>query len=116
MLLQGFVLGSEVRESVFYDQVTGQPKPGYAVKLTVLDSETDETYQCQVTDGFQTLDYLKDLKKQGATAEVMQQAAAQLQTELPPKMTPIALQVQRIKGKQGFLTLVCKLAGVAATA
>jgi hypothetical protein len=31
-------------------------------------------------------------------------------------MTPIALQVQRIKGKQGFLTLVCRLAGVAATA
>ena len=116
MILQGMVLSSEVRENVFYDQVTGQPKPGYAVNLKVMDSETDETYQCQVTEGFQTLDYLKDLKKQGATAEVMQQAAAQLQTELPPKMTPVVLVVQRIKGKQSFLTLVCRLAGVAATA
>jgi hypothetical protein len=116
MLLQGIVLSGQVLESTFYDQVTGQPKPGYSVKLTVLDEETDEKYECQVSDGFPTLDVLKDLKKQGHPADVLQQAAQQLQAELPPKMTPIALQVRRIKGKGGFMTLVCRLAGVAAAA
>jgi len=116
MLLQGIVLSGQVLESTFYDQVTGQPKPGYSVKLTVLDEETDEKYECQVSDGFPTLDVLKDLKRQGQPADVLQQAAQQLQAELPPKMTPIALQVRRIKGKGGFMTLVCRLAGVAAAA
>jgi hypothetical protein len=116
MLLQGIVLSGQVLESTFYDQVTGQPKPGYSVKLTVLDEETDEKYECQMSDGFPTLDVLKDLKRQGQPADVLQQAAQQLQAELPPKMTPIALQVRRIKGKGSFMTLVCRLAGVAAAA
>jgi hypothetical protein len=30
--------------------------------------------------------------------------------ELPAKMTPIALDVRRIKGKGSFMTLVCRLA------
>ena len=44
MLLQGLVLSGQVLESTFYDQVTGVAKPGYSVKLTVLDAETDEKY------------------------------------------------------------------------
>ncbi len=39
MLLQGLVLSGQVLESTFYDQVTGAAKPGYSVKLTVLDAE-----------------------------------------------------------------------------
>src|SRR5438105_1114632 len=56
MLLQGLVLSGDVLESTFYDQSTGQPKPGYSVKLTVLDAETDEKYECQVSEGFPSLD------------------------------------------------------------
>ena len=55
MLLQGLVLSGQVLESTFYDQVTGQPKPGYSVKLTVLDAETDEKYECQLSDGLPSL-------------------------------------------------------------
>jgi hypothetical protein len=113
MLLQGLVLSGQVLESTFYDQVTGQPKPGYAVKLTVLDSETDEKYECQVSEGFPTLEHLKELKKQGQPVDVLQQVAQQLQAELPPKMSAIALQVRRIKGKGSFHTLVCSLAAAA---
>ncbi len=114
MHLQGLVLSGDVLESTFYDQSTGQPKPGYSVKLTVLDTETDEKYECQLSDGFPSLDQLKELKKQGQPIEVLQQVAAQLRGELPPKMASIALTVRRIKGKGSFMTLVCSLAHVAA--
>src|SRR5713101_461711 len=90
MILQGLVLSGDVLESTFYDQSTGQPKPGYSVKLTVLDAETDEKYECQVSEGFPSLDHLKELKQQGQPLEVLQQVAEQLRTELPPKMTPLA--------------------------
>jgi hypothetical protein len=110
MVLQGLVLSGQVLESTFYDQMTGQPKPGYSVKLTVLDTETDEKYECQVSEGFPTLEQLKELKKQGQPADVLQQVAQQLQAELPPKMAAIVLHVRRIKGKGSFQTLVCSLA------
>src|SRR5437773_4761337 len=116
MLLEGLVLSGDVLESTFYDQSTGQPKPGYSVKLTVLDAETDEKYECQVSEGVPSLDHLKDLKKQGQPVGVLQQVAAQLRTELPPKMTPVTLEVRRIKGKGSFLTLVCRCAHVMAAA
>ena len=93
-------------ESTFYDQATGAPKLGYSVKLTVLDTDTDEKYECQLTDGFPTLEHLKDLKRQGQPADVLRQ-------ELPPKMTQLALEVLRVKGKSGFMTLVCRLAQAA---
>ncbi len=52
MLLQAMVLSGKVAESTFYDQVSGLPKPGYTVNLTVLDMDTDEKYECQLTEGF----------------------------------------------------------------
>ena len=113
MLLRALTLNGDVLESTFYDQSTGQPKPGHSVKLTVLDTETDEKYECQMTDGFASLDHLKELKKQGQPMDVLQQVAAQLRTELPPKMTPITLEVRRIKGKGSFMTLVCRFAAAA---
>ncbi len=116
MMLNGLVLSGDVLESTFYDQATGAPKHGYTVKLTVLDVETDEKYDCQLTDGFAMLEQLKDLKRQGQPVDVLQQAAAQLRSELPPKMTQIALEVVRIKGKNNFLTLVCRFAPVPAHA
>jgi len=78
MLLQGLVLSGDVLESTFFDQVTGLPKPGFSVKLTVLDAETDEKYECQVSEGFASLDQLKELKRQGQSHEVLQQVAEQL--------------------------------------
>jgi len=113
MIMQGLVLSADVLESTFYDQSTGQPKPGHSIKLTVLDTETDEKYECQINEGFPTLDHLKELKKQGQPLDVLQQVAGQLRTELPPKMTPLTLEVRRIKGKAGFMTLVCRLAQAA---
>ena len=113
MLLQGLVLSGQVLESTFYDQVTGAAKPGYSVKLTVLDAETDEKYECQLSDGLPSLEQLQELKKQGQPADVLRQVATQLQAELPPKMSQIALQVRRIKGKGSFQTLVCRLATAA---
>jgi hypothetical protein len=114
MLLQGMVLSGQVMESTFYDQLTGQPKPGLSVQLTVLDAETDEKYQCQLSEGFTTLEQLRDLRRQGQAIDI-QQARVQLEGELPPKMASIALEVRGIKGKGGFHTLKCRFAQVAAT-
>ena len=114
MLLQGMVLSGQVLESTFYDQMTGQAKPGLSVQLTVLDVETDEKYQCQLSEGFSTLEQLKDLRRQGQPIDI-QQARAQLEAELPPKMANIPLEVRGIKGKGGFHTLKCRFAQVAAT-
>src|SRR6266700_3490275 len=96
MLLQGMVLSGQVMESTFYDQLTGQAKPGLSVQLTVLDVETDEKYQCQLNEGFSTLEQLKDLRRLGQHIDI-QQARAQLETELPPKMSNISLEVRGIK-------------------
>ena len=56
MILRALTLNGDVLESTFYDQATGAPKLGYSVKLTVLDTDTDEKYECQLTDGFPTLE------------------------------------------------------------
>ena len=114
MLLQGMVLSGHVMESTFYDQLTGQPKPGLSVQLTVLDAETDEKYQCQLSEGFTTLEQLRDLRRLGQPIDI-QQARLQLEGELPPKMARVDLQVRGIKGKGGFHTLRCRFAQVAAT-
>ena len=113
MILRALTLNGDVLESTFYDQATGAPKLGYSVKLTVLDTDADEKYECQLTDGFPTLEHLKDLKRQGQPADVLRQVADQLRQELPPKMTQLALEVLRVKGKSGFMTLVCRLAQAA---
>ena len=120
MILQGFVLNADILASGFYEQVTGALKPGYSVTVTVVEDEEDskEVYQCQFSDGFPTLEMLKqELKQNGGQLpqDVLDQRVAQLRTELPPKMTPIALRVRRVKAKQGFLTLVCRFAQVPAT-
>jgi hypothetical protein len=109
MMMQGLVLSAEVSELALYDQMTGQLKPGYSVRMRVLDGDSDEKYECQVSEGLPGLDDLKLLKKQGQPTEALQQAAMALQAQLPAKMTPVTLQVKRIKAKGGFVTLVCSL-------
>ena len=118
MILQGFVLNADVLTSGFYDQVTGALKPGVSVTLTVVEDEEDskEVYQCQLSDGFPTLDMVKqEIKQNGGLLpqDVLEQRVTQLRAELPPKMTPILLRVRRVKAKQGFMTLVCRFAQAA---
>ncbi len=117
MLLNAIVLSGDVRESEYYDQMTGVPKPGYSVNLTVIDAATDEKYTVQLTDGFNALEELKQLKKQGAPLDALRDAATRLQAELPAKFTQLPLEVMRFKGKSAqFITLICRFAQSAAQA
>jgi hypothetical protein len=93
MILNAIVLSCGVQESGFFDQLTGVQKPSYAVNLTVLDADTNEKYD-----------------------DAQRQIAAQLEAELPPKMSPLTLEVLKFKGKQAsFIKLVCRFAQVAQT-
>ena len=116
MFMNAMVLDASVNALALYDQMTGVQKPGYSVRLTVLDADTSEKYEVQVNDGLPLLDHLKELKKQGQPADVLQQVAAQLETQLPVRLTQLQLEVRRIKVSKGFMTLICRLAGVAAAA
>jgi hypothetical protein len=110
MILRAEVLSGEVRESIFYDQATGQEKPSFAVELTVLDVDTEEKYTCQLTDGFPRLEELKELRRQGQPPDVLRQVADALRQELPPRRTLLTLEVVKFKGKSAaFLKLVCRL-------
>src|SRR3954471_2818392 len=116
MILNAIVLSGGVQESGFFDQLTGVQKPSYTVNLTVLDADTNEKYDCQLTEGFPRLEELKEARRQGAPADVQRQIAAQLEAELPPKMATLPLEVLKFKGKQAaFIKLVCRLAHVAQT-
>jgi len=115
MRMNAIVMGADVQQSVFYDQMTGQEKPSYAVVMTVIDADTQEKYECQVTDGLSGLDELKGLKQQGAPADVLEQAAVRLRAGLPPQLTRLQLEVLKLKGKSAaFIKLVCRLVPVAA--
>jgi len=113
MIMNAIVIGAEVLESVFYDQMTGQEKPSYGVNMTVIDADTKEKYECQV-DGFPRLDELKSFKQRGAPPDVLGQMADTLRSELPPQLTRLQLEVLRFKGKSAaFIKLVCRLVPVA---
>ncbi len=114
MFMNAMVLDASVNALALYDQMTGVQKPGYSVRLTVLDADTSEKYEVQVNEGLPLLDHLKELKKQGQPPEALQQVAAQLETQLPVRLTQLQLEVRRIKVSKGFMTLICRLAGVAA--
>lgn len=119
MRMTALVLSGDVVESSFYDQLTGKEKPGFAVELSVLDADTDEKYDVQIAEGFAPLEALKKARRDGAPADAQRQLADQVRAALPPKLTPLALEVIRFKGKQAaFIKLVCRLvqAGAGAAA
>lgn len=117
MLLNAIVLDAGVDENVFYDQATGAPKPGYSVRLTVLDADTKEKYECRVSEGLAGLDEIKRLKREGHGPDVLDQAANQLRTQLPPEMTRLPLEVLKFTGKSAaFIKLVCRFVSVPAAA
>jgi hypothetical protein len=116
MFMNAIVLSGAVVESKFYDSLTGAEKqPGYVVELTVLDENTTEKYVCQFTGGFQGLEDLKELKRQGAALDVLHQRVAELEArELPPQMSKFQFEVLKLKGKQvAFLKLACRFVQVA---
>jgi hypothetical protein len=110
MILNAIVIGAEVPESKFYDQLTGVEKLGHAVELTVLDADTKEKYVCQFSSGFQGLEELKELRRQGASSEALRERAEQIEAnELPQQLTMLQLEVLKFKGKQAaFIKLVCR--------
>jgi hypothetical protein len=117
MMLKALVLSGDVSESPFYDQLTGKEKPSFVVDLTVLDADTDEKYDVQITEGFAPLEKLKQARRDGAPADAQRQLADQVRNALPPKLTPLTLEVVRFKGKQvAFIKLVCRLVQAGAPA
>src|SRR5690242_18548310 len=115
MLLNAIVIGGEVPESKFYDSIMGAEKIGHVVELRVLDADTTENHVCQCPVDFPGLEELKQLRQQGAPADVLRQRAAQLKAnELPQQFATMRLEVLKLKGKQAaFLKLVCRFAQVA---
>ncbi len=120
MMLNATILSTDVSESTFYDQVTGAPRLGFTVGVTVLDTDTDEKYECQFTSGFVRLDEIKELRRQGEPNDALRQVADQLRAELPtllPKMSQVTFEVLKFKGKSaGYIKLVCRFMQVAASA
>ncbi len=108
MYMNAMILGTNVRENTFYDQVTGVGRPGYSVNMSVLDRDSKEKYEVQVNDGFDELEELKQLRQQGATQEQYEDAVNRLRTNLPEDYSFAQIEVLRIKGKGTFLTLVCR--------
>jgi hypothetical protein len=115
MFMNAIVLEADVQESTFYDQVTGAPRPGHSVKMTVFDADTHEKYECQFSSGWAELEELKQYRQQGGTPEQYEDAMNRLRQNLPGELSRFEFEVARIKGKGSFLTLVCRLSQVAAT-
>ena len=109
MYMNAMIIGSNVRENTFYDQVTGIGRPGYSVNMSVLDTDTKEKYEVQVNEGFEELEEVKLLRQQGATQEQYEDAVNRLRTNLPQDYSQVQLEIVRIKGKGSFLTLVCRM-------
>ena len=120
MILHAEILETAVGESTFYDQLTGAPRLGFTVTTTVLDADTNEKYELQLTDGFARLDEIKELRRQGATDDALRQVADVLRNELVtqmPRMSRTTFEVLKFKGKSAqYMKLVCRFAQVAAAA
>ncbi len=87
------------------DAQVGDFRDGVDVNLYDLDEK--ETYKGQIVEGLGGLVELRQLKKQGAPLEVLDEAAAQV--EMPPVMQPIPVFVRRVRVNKGFMKLVCRL-------
>jgi len=118
MILHADILETAVGESTFYDQVTGAPRLGFTVTTTVLDHDTNEKYELQLTDGFPRLEEIKELRRQGATDDALREVAGFLRNELVtqmPRMSRTTFEVLKFKGKSAqYMKLVCRFAQVAA--
>src|SRR5690348_4446673 len=117
MFLNAIVLSGDVGEYRDFNSTTGAEQLSYSIRLVVLDAETTEKYTVQLNDGFELLEHLKQMKRQGAHADDLRQVADQLRQQLPPQFSTLPLQVLRFKGKSAqYMTLVCKYAATVAQA
>ena len=96
MLMNATILDAQV--GGFYD----------GVDVNLYDLDEKETYKGQITEGLVGLMELRQLRKQGASPDVLDQAAAQL--EMPPLMQPVPVYIRRVKLNKGFMKLVCRMA------
>jgi hypothetical protein len=112
MDMQGLVLGVDVRDSVFYDQLTGEEKPAYTLVLEVVDMavKARPKHTCQIQEGYPLVDELKELKKQKRPAIELQQAADQLKAQAAQlELQQLHLEVQQVRANGGFSKLICRL-------
>ena len=77
------------------------------VDVNLYDLDEKETYKGQIVEGLGGLAELRQLKRQNAPQDVLEQAAAQV--EMPPVMQPLLLYVRKVKVNKGFMKLVCRL-------
>ena len=94
-----------IMNATILDAQVGDFRDGVDVNLYDLDEK--ETYKGQIVEGLGGLVELRQLKKQGAPLEVLDEAAAQV--EMPPVMQPIPVFVRRVRVNKGFMKLVCRL-------
>ena len=111
MYLNAIVLSGDVGEYRDFNASTGAEQLAFSIKMVVIDADTTEKYTVQLNDGFELLEQLKQMKKQGAAADDLRQVADQLRLQLPPQFSQLPLEVLRFKGKSAqYMTLVCKYA------
>ena len=94
-----------IMNATILDAQVGDFRDGVDVNLYDLDEK--ETYKGQIVEGLGGLVELRQLKKQGAPLEVLDEAAAQV--EMPPVMQPLPVFVRRVRVNKGFMKLVCRL-------
>jgi hypothetical protein len=94
-----------IMNATILDAQVGDFRDGVDVNLYDLDEK--ETYKAQIVEGLGGLVELRQLKRQGASLEVLDEAAAQV--EMPPVMQPIPVFVRRVRVNKGFMKLVCRL-------
>lgn len=110
MLLHAIIICSKVEEVMFYDEKTGAERPSFWINMTVIDDDTCEKYDIQVTDGYTSLSELISLKRKNAPADELRKIADHLRNELPQKFEKLDFKVLRLKGEQApYLKLECHL-------
>ena len=113
MNMNAFVLGVEVKDSVFYDQMTGEENAGYSLVAEVIDLTVPERpkYTFQIQDGFSQITELKDLKQKKKPKEELEQVAAELlQAAQQLEMQTVPFEVFGIRSsKGGFTKVLCRL-------
>ena len=117
MHMDGLVLGVDVRDSMYYDQLTGEGKPAYTLILEVVDMAIKgrPKHTCQIQEGHPLVDTLKELKSQKRPAEELQQVADELKAQAGQlELQAVQLEVQQVRASSGFSKLICRLLAVGA--
>jgi hypothetical protein len=112
MNMLGLVLGVDVRDTLYYDQMTGEGTPAYTLVLEVVDMgvKARPKHTCQIQEGYPLVDELKALKKQKRPAEELQQVAEELKAQAAHlELQQLHLEVQQVRANGGFAKLICRL-------